>query len=131
MSRLMSLLVAGCALAAAVAVVAGCEDGAPASRAQIAIFVDPPEGDAVPMTGVNAGNVQCRYTLRARAAGGTMSEVEWLGMRIIIHHALGTDTTRVSAQEFRGFWSVSLSSVDNETGWGWGGPAQLVPVTID
>ncbi len=129
MSRRTYRFVAGFALAAAAAV-AGCKDALAPSPIGVTILADPAEAAAVPMTGVNVGNSQCRYTLRASSSGGGIGEVEWLGMRTIVHDAVGTDTIRHAGDLSRTFWQP-VSSSEAVADWGWGGPTELLPVTLD
>ncbi len=129
MSRRLCPSVAALALAAA-AVLSGCKDTVAPSRLQVAILAEPTEAAAVPMTGVNVGNSECRYTLRASASGGGIGEVEWVGMRTIVHHAVGTDTTREWSDLSRRFWQP-VSSSEALADWGWGGPTELLPVTLE
>lgn len=128
MSRPM--LAAGCVIVAAAGLLSGCKDEIAPSRVQVLASAEPAEVEAVPMTGVNVGNSMCRYVIQVRAYAGLISEIEWMGSRETLHHALGTDTVRISGEELRSFF-YQLSPYESSSDWGWGGPTDLLPITID
>ncbi len=130
MSRPM--LVAAFVLAGSL-VLSGCKDELAPSRVALRLSVEPSPIPAVPMTGVNAGNSLCTYTIRVHADGDLISNVEWLDWRETLHHALGTDSPRMSAEELSSFVSFfnHPTPFDASRQWAWGGPANLLPITID
>jgi hypothetical protein len=84
-------------------------------------------------TGVNAGNVLCKYLVRATIDGDASVTAHWLNSRAILRFSKFSDTVELSIDETRQFWGSPVFSGGGvlSRNWAWGGPEALTPVIVE
>lgn len=117
-----------------VAFLASCDDPIRPNSFSVTVASEPSVMTGERETGVNEGNVLCRYVVRATIDGDAGATAQWLNSRIVLQHSGGhSDTLNISVEETVQFWSreVISNSTVLRRDWAWGGPEGLTPVIVE
>jgi hypothetical protein len=129
-SRLPSTKIARYALALSLSALLNCSDGTGSSPFELHLFVNPEEmvGERQPES--EGGWVLCPFDIWVWVTGGVMEDIEWTGSRQLIVNPGGTTTLEPTGDEVsRRFFQET--STRSRGPWAWGGPENLLPVTME